>query len=66
VTQGYARAYLWFTLAASFAPDASMSKNSVRHRDDTAVQMKPAQIAEAQLDGATSGLSRSSVRAKKG
>jgi TPR repeat protein len=48
VTQDYVRAYLWFSLAASCAPDASMRENSVKYRDDIAVEMIPAQIAEAQ------------------
>src|SRR5208337_1323703 len=48
VPQDYAQAHMWFSLAASRAPDAAVRGQAVKARDAVAAKMTPAQIAEAQ------------------
>ena len=48
VPQDYAQAHMWFSLAASRAPDAAVRGQAVKACDAVAAKMTPAQIAEAQ------------------
>ncbi len=48
VPQGHVRTHMWFNLAASRLPPGEDRDTSAKLRDNLAVKMTPAQIAEAQ------------------
>ena len=48
VPQDYARAHLWYNLAASKLPPGTVRNRAVKSRDKVAAKMFPAQISEAQ------------------
>ena len=48
VPQDYVEAHKWFNLSAAWASDADTRKRAAKARDDRALMMTPAQIAEAQ------------------
>ncbi len=48
VPRDYAKAHLWFNLAASGSPPGEGRDRAARSRDKVAERMTPAQVAEAQ------------------